>query len=108
MGCLFSIVALSMALIGLLGGFQQQDHAVYWNLVIFVVGVWIPSPRLKPAKTQVKYKHYSKTASSSSTEAWDEDEGEEEDEEEEEGTVSSEVVIKVPVEQTRELGVKSA
>jgi hypothetical protein len=49
MSCLVSLLALAMAFVGLLGGFQSTDTVVYWNLITFVVGVWIPSPRLKPA-----------------------------------------------------------
>lgn len=46
----FSVLAFLIAFWGLMGGFVNQDNTFYSNLVTFVLGVWLPSPSMKPHK----------------------------------------------------------
>lgn len=50
----FSILAFLIAFWGLLGGFELQDNTFYSNLITFVLGVWLPSPSMKPEKKKGK------------------------------------------------------
>ena len=50
----FSVIAFVIAIWGLMGGFVQQDNTFYSNLVTFVLGVWLPSPSMKPDKKRNK------------------------------------------------------
>ncbi len=50
----FSICAFIIAFWGLMGGFELQDNTFYSNLITFVLGVWLPSPTMKPDKKKEK------------------------------------------------------
>lgn len=51
---IFSMLAFFVAFWGLLGGFSMQDNTFYSNLITFVLGVWLPSPSMKPEKKKGK------------------------------------------------------
>jgi hypothetical protein len=52
---LISFVALVVSIVGLTGSFRYGNELFYQNLLIFVTGVWFPSPRLPdPAKNKEK------------------------------------------------------
>lgn len=44
---IFSIFGLVVGFIGLMGAFTTTDQTFYSNLITFILGVWLPSPRLK-------------------------------------------------------------
>ena len=50
MSCVVSFLAIVIAFWGLIGGFRLQDHTFYSTLITFVLGVWCPSPSMKPEK----------------------------------------------------------
>jgi hypothetical protein len=43
----FSIFAVVVGFIGLLGGFITKDPTFYSNIITFIIGIWVPSPTLK-------------------------------------------------------------
>jgi hypothetical protein len=44
---MFSMFGLVVGFIGLMGAFETNDQTFYSNLITFILGVWLPSPRLK-------------------------------------------------------------
>lgn len=44
---IFSMFGLVVGFIGLMGAFNTTDQTFYSNLITFILGVWLPSPRLK-------------------------------------------------------------
>ena len=44
---MFSMFGLVVGFIGLMGAFETYDQTFYSNLITFILGVWLPSPRLK-------------------------------------------------------------
>lgn len=44
---MFSMFGLVVGFIGLMGAFETRDQTFYSNLITFILGVWLPSPRLK-------------------------------------------------------------
>jgi hypothetical protein len=86
--CLITFIALGICLMGLFGIFPTIDPSNCWNLLTFVVGVWMPSPRLKPIKEENKEKK--EATGSTHTSVYD---TEEEEEEEDEGEELMEVIV---------------
>lgn len=48
---IFSMFGLVVGFIGLMGAFNTTDQTFYSNLITFILGVWLPSPRLKKEET---------------------------------------------------------
>ena len=69
--CLITFVALGICLMGLLNIFTGIDPSNSWNLLTFIVGVWMPSPRLKATADEKKGKEETNTS------IYDEDDEEE-------------------------------
>jgi hypothetical protein len=76
--CLITFIALGICLMGLFGIFPTIDPSNCWNLLTFVVGVWMPSPRLKPMKKDENKEKKEANNGSTHTSVYDtEDEDEE-------------------------------
>lgn len=52
MSSVFSLIVLGVAVIGLCGWFAEYDGTFYTNMITFIIGVWIPSPKLKKDKEE--------------------------------------------------------
>lgn len=79
MSCLITLLALAIGFMGLLEIFPSLDPGTCWNLITFIVGIWMPSPRLKPTKEQ---RSNTPPASSTNTSIYDSEEDEDGVEEE--------------------------
>lgn len=49
---LVSLIALVISILGLSGVLEHGDSSFYTNLVIFITGVWCPTPAIKSTSKQ--------------------------------------------------------